>query len=282
MTVLHAHASPEALRMVRALLFGLWGIKLLFDPVQDLALLPVSVFNPPAPLAFFPRAVYSLMLLPASLLAFRFGAAALLLLAARGCCFLWLAPLCCVLLTVYQSLLRGFGHLNHAEIAPLLAVYVVTAFAWADKVERVHRPAYPLIGIVAVLCLTYTLVGIHRLMHGGIHIFLSNAIIFYTVECATRLTYFDFSLGKLVYDYPLLGHGMRAGFIAVTAAESLSLFCLVSRRFRHVFLFVMIPFHVLSLVVMNIAFFENLLLLLLLIERRPGQADVRHGSCAMR
>jgi hypothetical protein len=183
-------------------------------------------------------------------------------------------------LTVYQSLLRGFGHLNHSEIAALLAVFVFTVFAWADRIEGVQRPSYPLIAIVAMLCLTYTLVGIHRLLHGGMHIFVSNAIAHYTMECATRVTYFDFSLGKLLFDYPLLAQAMRGGFIAVTVAECLALFCLVSRRFRHAFLFVMLPFHVLSVLVMNIAFFENLLLLLLLIDRKPRLTE--HKLLAMR
>jgi hypothetical protein len=55
----------------------------------------------------------------------------------------------------------------------------------------------------------------------------------------------------------------------VTLFEILAPCCLLSRRFRLTFLIVMAPMHVLVWVSMNILFWENLALFLLLLDIDP-------------
>jgi len=263
MTVLHENASLRSMAIVRCSLFGLWAVKLLFDPLEGLAELPVNLFDPPAPLRFLPHSFYPLLLSTGALLTFRLLTVVALSAAALGRGFLWTAPLCCLLLTGHQSLVRGFGHLNHSELVPLLALYVMTICAWADRLERVQRPAYPLIGIVLLMCLSYALVGTNRLVRNGFRFFLTPAIEIHVLDTSTRLTYFEFGLGPLLLDYPATRWLLRFGFAATTAAEILAPLCLVSRWFRTAFLLVMVPFLVLSLLALNIGFIENLLLMAL-------------------
>src|SRR4051812_37678129 len=121
MKILHETASRRALAMVRGAIFGLWAVKLLVDPLEQLAQLPFGLFEPPAPLSLLSHDMQAHLMNAEALRVFRIVGVCLLALTAAGRWFVWLAPLCCLLLTMYQSLVRGFGHINHAELAPLLA-----------------------------------------------------------------------------------------------------------------------------------------------------------------
>jgi len=56
----------------------------------------------------------------------------------------------------------------------------------------------------------------------------------------------------------------RVGFVVVTLFEFLTPLCLLSRKFRYVWLIIIIPFHFLTWLLMNIFFWQNLLLMLVL------------------
>jgi uncharacterized membrane protein len=79
--------------------------------------------------------------------------------------------------------------------------------------------------------------------------------------------------------YPAAGAVLNAGFVVVTVLEVLAPLCLFSRRFRLLWLGVMVPFHVATLFLMKIFFWQNLILLVLLlagVERwLPSRARAR-------
>ncbi len=271
--ILHQNATERDLAIGRYCLFGIWIVRLALDPLERLGELPLSVFRPIAPVMYFPETWQTFLMRPDTLWIFRLATIGILALAAFGFRFLTTGLLSCVALSVYQATVRGYGHVNHAEIIPLIAVYILTAFAWADHVERTKRPACPLIAVVLVLCLSYAFVGAYRLSNGGVGVFFTNGIERSAILNSNRTSWFNFGLGDFLLENQIVQLGLRLGFIFVTLAEILAPFCLVSKRCRIGFLLVIFPFHLLTMLTMHIAFFENLLLLGLLVEfRRPKAA----------
>lgn len=84
---------------------------------------------------------------------------------------------------------------------------------------------------------------------------------------------YDVDLGLAVMDSPTAGVLLVAGMLVVTVFEVLSLLTLRSARFRTMWLVVLVSFHVSTLLLMNIFFWENLVLLAVLftgsIDRLP-------------
>ncbi len=78
-----------------------------------------------------------------------------------------------------------------------------------------------------------------------------------------------FSYGLWILENPWIEGLFKAGFFLTTLAEVFSPLCLFSRRFRIFWLLLMIPFHFLTLFTMNIFFWENLLLLVVLFTGLP-------------
>ena len=72
-------------------------------------------------------------------------------------------------------------------------------------------------------------------------------------------------------ELPYWGRGALAGgLLLVTVFEVLAPCCLFPRRFRRLFLLVMGPTHVLIALSMNILFWENLAMFLLLLDFNPA------------
>ena len=63
---------------------------------------------------------------------------------------------------------------------------------------------------------------------------------------------------------------INLGFPLVTVVEILSPYCLVSRRFRHFWLVTIFGFHVLTLLLMQIVFWENIILRIVLMTGVAG------------
>jgi hypothetical protein len=71
-----------------------------------------------------------------------------------------------------------------------------------------------------------------------------------------------FEIGLLGARTPLLLTTVQLGFGVVTFFELLSPVCLLPRTFRWAWMGVMLPFHFLSLLLLNIFFWQNILLIL--------------------
>ena len=169
---------------------------------------------------------------------------------------------------MYSSLIRSFGPAVHTDIALLLAVYALAGFAWADRFTpaRATRASYPLITIVAMLCLTYSLVGLNRAVAGGIDVFTGDTMETWTIDASLRGYYFNTNIGWHVPEWPWVVAMLRGGLPVITLFEITAPLCLAWPRYRLVFIPVMLSFHVLSLVFMNIFFFDDMFLYLLLVD----------------
>lgn len=184
--------------------------------------------------------------------------------------------LACVLLTLYQGVIRGFGVVNHAEIALLYAAYFFTLFPIADEmVEKRYRVktdteinlnSIPCVSTLGILCFTYTFVGMQRIVRGGWNLFHSDSLTYWILDNSLRPSESFTPFGHLLLQYPLLERLLNVGLSVGTFFEILAPLCLLSSWFRYVFLLVMVPFHIVILFFMGINFWEQVVLYVLLFN----------------
>ncbi len=278
--LLHGQANARSLAAFRIWVFGCWLVLTLFCPFTQLSRLPVEAFQPTGVLHNLPTAVWPWLLSTAGLWTIKLLLVATLLWSILGGAKARAAMIASVgLLLLVQSLLRGFsGHINHGELPLWFAALVLAcspsldAFAWrpdhrrrAPARPRVHYAA-PLQLIVVLFSLTYLFVGVVRLIDGGLPLLFSDSLQIWSIQAAYLPRYYTNDFGLLLYGWPQLGYLLTAGFIVVTIFEILSPLVLFSRRFRYAWLAVIIGFHVGTLLLMNIFFVHNLVLLVVMID----------------
>jgi hypothetical protein len=291
--LIHGRAGPGLLRLTRLGVFLLWIVKLLLDPLWRLALLPREMRMPVGILNLFPVTALDALFTASGLTTLLFVTLVVLVLCLTNRAFPVVSTLAAILLTVYSSVIRSFGPAVHTDITLLLAVYALAAFSWADWFEDKFRKApkvitgpnrlknffapesrsasynrnsYPLITIVAMLCLSYCLVGLNRTVAGGINVFTGDSMESWAVDASLRGYYFNTNIGWHIPQWPWVGFMLRSGLPAITFFEITAPLCLASSHYRWVFIPVMLSFHLLSLVVMNIFFFDDMFLYLLLVD----------------
>ena len=255
--------------------FALWIVKLLLDPLWRLAGMPREFFHPIGILALLPASAINELLTwngLAALLVFTLG---VLVLALTDKAFPVVSTVAAVLLTAYSCLIRGFGPAVHTDIVLLFAVYALAGFAWADWIAlkfggKKSPPgawsSYPLVTLVAMLCLSYCLVGLNRTVAGGARVFTGDTMEAWAIDASLRGYYFNTNIGWHVPEWPLIVLMLRSGLPVITLFEITAPLCLASSHFRWIFIPTMLSFHLLSLVFMNIFFFDDMLLYLLLID----------------
>jgi hypothetical protein len=271
--LIHEQAGPRLLLLAQRGVVGLWIFKLLLDPLWRLAEFPRELFRPAGVLRLFSPELLDWQLSAPGLVSL--WGASLFFLALS--IFFMRPPMALTvsafLLTVYSSLIRSYGPAVHTDIPLLLAVYALAGFAWADLIapgqspkEKRARASYPLIAIVAMLCLSYCLVGLARAILGGIHVFTGDLMEMWAVDASLRGYYFNTNIGWQIPHWPLVVLMLKGGLPAVTLFEITAPLCLAWPRFRWIFIPFMLSFHLLSLVFMNIFFFDDMLLYLLLVD----------------
>ena len=271
--LIHELAGPRPLRFVRAGLISLWMVKLLLDPLWRLAEFPQELRIPTGILGAVPDSFINGLFTRPGLITLWIST----LLVLMACLVNKLFPLFCtlaaVLLTIYSTLIRSFGPAVHTDIVPLLAVYALACFSWADvfagKVPNAsgrRNSSAPLVTIVALLCLSYCLVGINRFWVGGWPLFSGDTMEVWTIDASLRGYFFNTNVGWHVAAWPLLVLMLKLGLPVITLFEITAPLCLVSSHYRWVFIPTMMSFHLLSLLLMNIFFFDDMLLYLLLID----------------
>jgi len=275
LVLLHEQAGPRLLRLTRLGLFALWFFKLCLDPLWRLADLPRALFQPIGILSLLPQGGIDTLLQPGSLTVFLFVTLIVLALGMTNKAFPVVSTLAAILLTAYSCLIRGFGPAVHTDTVALLAIYVLAGFAWADHFQMKFGTekkspgawsSYPLVTIVALLCLSYALVGYSRFIRGGLPVFIGDTMEVWAIDASLRGYYFNTGIGWHIPDWPFVVFMLKAGLPAITFFEMTSPLCLISSHYRWIFIPVMLSFHFLSLVFMNIFFFDDMLLYLLLVD----------------
>jgi hypothetical protein len=271
--LIHAQAGPRLLRLARLGIIALWIVKLLLDPLWRLAALPPALIRPVGVLAWLSPERVPFLWSASGLTALWIATLIALAAALTVRAFAPAATVAALLLTIYSSLIRSFGDSVHTDIVLLLAVYALALFAWADAVQRRLDPesddaswsSLPLVTVVALLCLTYCLVGLNRTIVSS-QAFTGNSMEIWTIDASLRAYYFNTGIGWHLPDWPAVVFFLRLGLPVITFFEITAPLCLIWPRYRWIFIPVMLSFHLLSLVLMNIFFFDDMLLYLLLID----------------
>jgi hypothetical protein len=275
LVLIHEQAGPRLLRLARLGVALLWIIKLLLDPLWRLGQLPHDLLQPIGFLALLPRPVIDELFTPGGLTLFYVTTLASLLLCLTNRAYPLAATVACFLVTAYSCIIRSFGPAVHTDITLILAFYALAACGWADVVAAHSRPkhasaadwsSYPLVAIVGLLSLSYMLVGFNRMATGGLGVFTGDTMETWAVDASLRGYYFNTNIGWHVPEWPLVVLMLRLGLPFITLFEMTAPLCLISSHYRRVFIPVMLSFHLMSLVFMNIFFFDDMLLYLLLID----------------
>jgi len=281
--VIYENARPQTLGLVRVVVFSIWLVKIIPDPFFFLAELPRSIFKPAGVLRIVPEAAWQWLLDADVLNVFKIVVVVLLALAVLGIRpYRLIAILCAVCLTLHQGLVRSFTFVNHQELAALFCVYALAIFPAADglsiaKPARKHSSPhiYPaaLLTMTILLLLPYCAIAAFRIVNSAPAIFLDDSLA-YWFGSLSGLDADGWSLGKWMLRQPLLLAISNIGFPIITGFELLAPLCLIMPRFRRVWVVVMVLFHCLSWMILNIFFWENVLLIVLFLTR-SGDAILR-------
>ncbi|HUB67616.1 MAG TPA: hypothetical protein VL981_09045 [Candidatus Methylacidiphilales bacterium] len=273
--LIHEKAGPRLLRFVRFGVALLWIVKLLLDPLWRLGELPHDLLQLTGFLAFFPRPVIDQLFSPSGLTTLYAITLISLLLCLTNRAYPLAATVACFFITAYSCVIRSFGPPVHTDIVLILACYALAAYGWADFIAARFQPdrvspatwsSYPLVTIICFLTLSYMLVGFNRMETGGIRVFTGDTMETWAVDASLRGYYFNTNIGWHVPEWPLAVLFLRLGLPVITLFEMTAPLCLVSSHYRWLFIPTMLSFHLLSLVFMNIFFFDDMFLYLLLID----------------
>lgn len=267
MNLVHRHASTASLRAAQALVVGLWLFKTGLWSWDDLAELPLALFQPVGLHRWLPPSCSPWMLAASGLAALRWLAIGLLLATTirrvRPYAFVGAG----IVLLHFQALQHGFGFVNHQEMVPLYALFVFGICAWGRTSWDTRVPGLPILAILVMLCLVYSIAGVYRVVrHPELFSDPATMVGWVLVNSARPLEY-GWAIGLNLPWSAWLAWVMHVGFIGVTVLEIGAPLALVWRPFRIVFLAIMpIPFHVTCLLLMNIFFWENGVLMLLFLD----------------
>jgi len=195
----------------------------------------------------------------------------------------------CLFITLYQSIVHSFGEMNHAELVLLYAAYVLSFCSVADRLSvkgspigeqnKINLNSIPFISILALMCFTYSFIGIYRLIHGGLSVFTSDSITLWVFKYANIPSNFtSWHLDGLLREHSWLRVIFNVGFPVGTFFEVFAPFCLISRRFRYAFVGFMVPFHIFNWLFLKILFWENLALYILFFElssQQPKKMEIK-------
>lgn len=123
----------------------------------------------------------------------------------------------------------------------------------------------------------YTLIALHRLRTGGVALFQGDTIVNYVMSNSQAQSSYGFTAFGVLAQSTWVKVALKTGFVVTTLCEGLSCCVLWWNSFRRLWLGVMIPFHVLTMLTMNIFFWENALLIAVLfgmrVPRRPAESN---------
>jgi hypothetical protein len=276
MTLVHRDASTLTLARAELVVAALWFLKTAWTPWGDVGELPFDLFQPVGFHRWLPSAWWPALLDGGVLEALRFLALAALLATRWRPARAWGFLLAGVVIAHHQAIIHGFGFVNHQELVSLYALFVFGGFALAAPNPRPGQAGVPIVIVLAILCFTYVLAGVYRIVVHPEIIRDPGSMMGWILLNSARPLFYGWNIGLDLPWSPALAWATHAGFLLVNVLELLAPLALVWRPFRWLFLAVMVvPFHVGCLLLMNIFFWENGVLLLLFFDwaRLGGRSD---------
>jgi hypothetical protein len=275
---LHDTVGGEAFRLLRVAVLGTWLIIVasaslapawehlgwLFQPLGILRLLPEGFWTAwGTPVGVEVTRFLLIALLAAGILVRRPGA-------------LVLVPIA-LLVTFWTGFAGGFGaYLNHGRYALLYSTWIVALGAPLRGGDVTPARARGVLFASAfLLAVSYMLIGLNRFVVGGLEIFTGQALPVYMMIRTLEPGSFGFDFSYLLLRWAWVLPLLQVGFFVTTVAEVVSPLVLFHRRLRLAWLAVIVPFHLATLVTMNILFWENLVLIAVLLTAFPTHVERR-------
>lgn len=268
-------ADPQTLRRLQTCVYAIAFGHVLLNPLTGLHHLPDGLFRAPGIFAKLPNSFWQWLM--QDIVSLVFVGILCLSLVALATGFLrnrLFSMFTVALLWTFDALLKGHGSfINHAQfgflyIATFLAVFapneqkrVQQTSLGPETLERQSRLIF--FACAFELTLSYTLLGLRR-MSMGFGIFLDRTLLNELARQSFNPSGYGFTLIYPVLQNPFIAAFLQTGFLVITVFEILAPVILYSRSFRKVWVWLMVPFHVSTLLTMNIFFWENCALILLL------------------
>ncbi|TYP95322.1 hypothetical protein LX73_0620 [Fodinibius salinus] len=273
------NADGRDLGILRFTVFAIWLVIVFCTPLTNYALLPPEIFEP--------WGVFNIIFSDPTSLVTQVTLSHTFLLSLKiiiiiGCLlcmagirpFRWIAIPTVVLLLLAEGIVKGFnGYINHAELIPLYTAAIVSVSPSSDQFTILYNPiqnklktnyTFPIFVAALVFLLSYSFVGINRFMSVGLEIFQTDALRNYLFVNSFEYSKYGFDLGLLIAKNDWLLTLSNIGFFVLTVLECLSPLVLINRHFCYGWVTIMISFHILSLLTMNIFFWANIMLIILL------------------
>ena len=280
---LHQSADKKILGIIRCGVFGLWFVIIFNAPITSYGSLPIELFKPWGIYKFIlspiPEGYFQFILSFEFLLSIKY-----LLLVCCLLCFLGIRPwkilagFTVLLLFLFDGIIQSFyGFANHAQLGIQLIAVVLAIFPSADgwsvlgSSQTNNKQEYisALLLCSIILCLPYMFIGMHRILYGGFELFTNDAILNYLSIRDLQYAEHNINQNPFILNYPSLFPLIKLGFFCTTLLEISTPLILTSHRFRYVWISIMIPFHVFTFITMNIFFWENIILIILLLTEFP-------------
>lgn len=287
---LHASATAESLGLARILVFAIWFVYVIVDPVQRLTLLPHELFHTYGIFRLVPDEFWAALVTPAGLL----GLVAVLLAV-----FVWAgiglpgaraaAAAAVVLGLVYLQVKKGFGgHFDHRELTLVyVTVFLLLTPAWdafavrrSPRAGRRRTDVYraSLIALCLVVILQYLFIGVARMFIGGPGVFMDGTLQRWIENRNLRPNPFGFDIGTWflgqIWSVPL--DLLFLGGTILEIAAVILLF-LPPGWVKVLFVVGFVAFHASIFLLMNVSFMENIVLLLLFFDLAYPLRRMRAG-----
>jgi hypothetical protein len=275
-SVLDERVSPETLGAIRAAVFLMWLVEVVPDPLSFWGELPDSMHEPIGVFKLVPDQAWGRLLEPEVLDRLQKVLVALLVLSALGVRpYRPTATATAALLTGHQALLRGFTFNNHEELGLLVCAYVLAlfpaadGFAWPGRRTATAPPetyAAAVHAMSLLLLLPYCGIAARRLVRGAPEVFTGDSLAHW-LGSLDALDPHAFGIGRRVLRHPGLVAFLKVGFVITTVLELLAPLCLVAPALRRAWIPVIASMHLLNRLTMKLFFWQNSLLIVLLL---PG------------
>jgi hypothetical protein len=290
MALANADASARTLAGLRVLVFGLWLVKTALAPNTPLAELPAALFDPPGLTSLLPATVWETLLSPIGSRLLQGVTVAAVAAAVIGLGRNAVALTACALLAVNEAVPRGFGKMHHTDLVLLHAAIVLSLFRAFDALTWRRRQALapapagsysaPIVLVQLLFCLSYFQVAVYRLVHAGGAVFTPQTMEYWVVWNTRLYDLWPWQWGLAVAANPSGRALLVVGFVAVTIYELASPLAIVWRPFRWWFIVATVLFHLQSLALMKIVFWENCLLLAFFVDWDRPRILVGRSSTA--
>lgn len=188
----------------------------------------------------------------------------------------WSRVVMLLALLMFTSFLRGFGHPDHSHVQAYLVTLVLAfspawdRWSWSSKKSKharnsaaisATRYSSPFLAMALVFSMPYFLTGVYRLAKEGIWIYLGPSMLHYLARDSLVLDDFDFGWGLWLSRQTALLPLLNISFLLVSLAELGAPWAPLKRSYCLAFLAIILPFHLLSPLLMHILFLPNIIVL---------------------